>query len=127
MSARRWKELARASLILLLAGAGCGSSPAAEGAPDAAGDAAAADSADRGDAPTEASPSPRGDGGAPGPSADLLLAFGAACASSADCESNLCAAFGDGTKHCTLACADATACPDGSQGPKCNGKGYCAF
>jgi hypothetical protein len=35
--------------------------------------------------------------------------------------------FGDGSSHCSQACtADAT-CPEGTQGRKCNGKGFCAF
>jgi spore coat protein A len=55
------------------------------------------------------------------------LAFGAICAADGDCETDTCFLFGDGTKRCTQACADATSCPAGSQGPKCNGKGYCAF
>jgi spore coat protein A len=55
------------------------------------------------------------------------LAFGAICASNGDCASNVCAAFGDGSQHCTQACVDATTCPSGTQGQKCNGKGFCAF
>jgi spore coat protein A len=55
------------------------------------------------------------------------LTFGATCTADGECETNVCATFGDGTKHCTQACSDASTCPSGSQGPKCNGKGYCAF
>jgi hypothetical protein len=62
-----------------------------------------------------------------GAGTDGPLPFGATCSSNGDCESGVCALFGDGTKHCTETCVDATTCPSGSQGPKCNGKGYCAF
>jgi MYXO-CTERM domain-containing protein len=69
-------------------------------------------------------------GEAPANAADQAgskLPFGASCAAHDDCETDVCAAFGDGTMHCTEACTDATTCPSGSQGQKCNGKGFCAF
>jgi spore coat protein A len=61
------------------------------------------------------------------PADTAKLAFGAACVSNGDCETDVCAAFGDGTQHCSQACRDSSTCPSGSQGPKCNGKGFCAF
>jgi spore coat protein A len=69
-------------------------------------------SAPRSDAAAEAS--------APAP-------FGATCSTDDQCESAVCATFGDGTSHCSVACTDSATCPEGTQGRKCNGKGVCAF
>jgi spore coat protein A len=55
------------------------------------------------------------------------LPFGAACAADGACASGWCAAFGDGSQHCTVSCAQDQVCPEGSQGRKCNGKGFCAY
>jgi spore coat protein A len=106
-------------LLVLLASGSCGSSPDSLGVP---ADAAA-------DVPVDAT-APSTDVGAddkPDSGSGVKLAFGATCGANADCETNVCFAFGDGTSHCTVACADATTCPAGTQGPKCNGKGYCAY
>jgi hypothetical protein len=66
-------------------------------------------------------------GGAGGADAQAGLPFGAACASDPSCQSNRCATFGDGSQHCTIGCARDEDCPAGSQGSKCNGKGFCAY
>lgn len=54
-----------------------------------------------------------------------LLPFGAACTDNAQCESDLCYAFGDGTQACTQTCTVDDDCPAGSQGQKCNLQGVC--
>jgi hypothetical protein len=59
--------------------------------------------------------------------APVKLAFGGTCETAEDCETNVCFAFGDGTRHCSEACGDATTCPVGAHGQKCNGKGFCAY
>lgn len=79
----------------------------------------------------------RGPGDGPGPSdggapdaAEGALPFGATCGAPAECETGVCYLFGDGTMHCTRTCDDGGAgddCPLGTQGRKCNGKGYCAY
>jgi hypothetical protein len=53
--------------------------------------------------------------------------FGATCAADDDCASGLCATFGDASKHCSVACTDSASCPEGTQGRKCSGKGFCAY
>jgi spore coat protein A len=100
---RRWFAILGALVLALVAS--CGST--ATGSPDA-GDVGevSANAADHGGS---------------------KLPFGASCAAPDECETDVCAAFGDGTMHCTEACSDATTCPSGSQGQKCNGKGFCAF
>jgi hypothetical protein len=55
------------------------------------------------------------------------LPFGATCSANDDCATTVCFTFGNGTAHCTQTCTNDTLCPTGSQGSKCNGKGYCAF
>jgi spore coat protein A len=99
-SRRRWSGALLIALVLA-SGPSCGDTLASPPTPEAGAD----DAARGGD----------------------KLPFGATCTTNDDCEASLCAVFGDGTKHCTEACADATTCPPGSQGPKCNGKGYCAY
>jgi len=84
-------------LASLAAGCGCGSS-------STPGDAGPADAAATGDA------------------ADLP--FGADCTDNTQCASGVCIQFGQG-RWCTLACTDASQCPVGSQGQKCNLQGYC--
>jgi hypothetical protein len=54
-------------------------------------------------------------------------AFGAACASSADCDSNVCFVGGHGG-FCSLRCAADVSCPTSSSGaPHCNPRGYCRW
>jgi len=53
--------------------------------------------------------------------------FGAACTTDDACESGVCATFGDGSQHCSVACMGDATCPDGTQGRKCNGHGVCAY
>jgi len=50
--------------------------------------------------------------------------FGAECSSDSECESGTCWEFGVGAM-CTLSCQDASECPEGSEGQKCNNQGYC--
>jgi len=42
------------------------------------------------------------------------------------CDGGACFLFGNGSQRCTLPCSSPSDCPSGSQGTKCNGKGYCA-
>jgi len=84
------------------------------------------------------SPSPSGDaalpdarvtdGGADG-SSTAARAFGAACSVNADCQSNLCFAFGQGGSACTLPCTAAnaaTVCPTvNGVNLGCNGMNVC--
>jgi spore coat protein A len=58
---------------------------------------------------------------------DAGLPFGASCTTDAGCQSGWCALFGNGSMHCTVSCADGQVCPVGTQGSKCNGKGFCAY
>lgn len=58
--------------------------------------------------------------------AGAALPFGAACNVGADCQSSICFQFGNGEKRCSVTCTIADACPEGSQGRKCNNKGHCA-
>lgn len=51
--------------------------------------------------------------------------FGKTCAADAECGIGRCIAFGNGQVWCTLSCAGDQDCPAGSQGRKCNNKGYC--
>ncbi len=51
--------------------------------------------------------------------------FGEVCAANEECESGICHEFGQGDPLCTIACATADDCPEGSQGKKCNRKGVC--
>ncbi len=60
-----------------------------------------------------------------GPCGPGTLLFGAVCAVSCDCASNVCFTFGDGTRACTLACTTNTDCPAGSMGQRCNLMGVC--
>ena len=60
-----------------------------------------------------------GDGGVTG------LEFGEACTENGNCVSNVCAVFEDGSRLCSNICGSDQACPEGSSGQKCNGKGYC--
>ncbi len=53
-----------------------------------------------------------------------LLPFGGECAADGECESGLCHEFGEGI-WCTLACEEATDCPEGSEGQKCNKQMVC--
>lgn len=55
------------------------------------------------------------------------LPFGATCAADDDCESTHCFQFGNGQRHCSVPCTSASECPSGSQGQKCNNKGFCAY
>ena len=55
------------------------------------------------------------------------LAFGAACSCETECSAGLCAEFGDGTRHCSVNCDADADCPQGTQGRKCNGRGFCAY
>jgi spore coat protein A len=55
------------------------------------------------------------------------LPFGATCTTDASCQSGFCASFGNGSMHCSVSCADGQVCPVGTQGSKCNGKGFCAY
>ena len=64
---------------------------------------------------------------APAPDGQAGLPFGASCSDDASCESGFCALFGDGSMHCSVSCANGEACPVGTQGSKCNGKGFCAY
>ena len=54
-----------------------------------------------------------------------LKPFGERCSTNAECASNLCFTFGDGSQLCTLVCSSSDQCPSGSQGRKCNAQGYC--
>ncbi len=54
-----------------------------------------------------------------------VKAFGQACALDCECASRLCAEFGDGSRACSLRCTDASECPSGSRGQKCNQQGLC--
>jgi hypothetical protein len=51
--------------------------------------------------------------------------FGESCAAPEECESGICHEFGQGDSLCTIECATADDCPEGSQGKKCNRKGVC--
>jgi hypothetical protein len=60
--------------------------------------------------------------------------FGAACTmvsepSATECDSGVCTDSFDQIGHpvCSVKCtqADPSVCPEGSEGKKCNGKGYC--
>ena len=54
-------------------------------------------------------------------------AFGAACASGSDCESNVCFEGGKGGT-CSLACTRDSDCPPGADGTiDCNPHGYCRY
>jgi spore coat protein A len=132
---RRFGGARRACLVLgpllvAVTSGSCGTSPASPQPPidpsaDAAADASAAEVAVPADDAGQA-PSSGGDASdTPGPAAKLP--FGATCDADGDCDTGVCFAFGDGTKHCSLACTDAAACPVGVHGQKCNGKGYCAY
>ncbi|HEY3351978.1 MAG TPA: hypothetical protein VGQ83_01895 [Polyangia bacterium] len=103
------KRLLLAAALLIGA---CGGSSTGRDAAPAGTDAAVAD--DAGPAATD---------GAAGDAA--ALAFGAACTDPAQCASNVCFTFGDGSRLCTLQCTAPDQCPAGSQGQKCNGQGYC--
>ncbi len=50
--------------------------------------------------------------------------FGDDCTVDDDCASCVCFEFGTGT-WCTIRCTSDDDCPEGSQGRKCNGYGYC--
>ena len=50
--------------------------------------------------------------------------FGASCSTDSECESGTCWEFGVGGM-CTLVCQEDSACPEGSEGQKCNNQGYC--
>jgi hypothetical protein len=61
-------------------------------------------------------------------------AFGATCTTvtdtgSTECDSGVCSDSFDQLGHpaCSLKCTpgDGSTCPEGSEGKKCNGKGYC--
>jgi hypothetical protein len=76
-------------------------------------------------------------GSPPPPSADAAatnLPFGATCAvtsdTSTECASGVCTNSFDMLGHdvCSIKCTvgDSSTCPSGTQGMKCNGKGYCA-
>jgi spore coat protein A len=64
---------------------------------------------------------------APAPDGQAGLPFGASCTDGPSCASGFCALFGDGSMHCSVSCANGETCPVGSQGSKCNGKGFCAY
>ena len=58
--------------------------------------------------------------------------FGAMCTTvadtgAADCDSGVCTDAFDQIGHnvCSVKCTDASVCPEGSEGKKCNMKGYC--
>ncbi len=51
--------------------------------------------------------------------------FGQCCTDNAQCGSNVCYTFGDGTQACTLNCTTSDECPEGSQGKKCNQEKVC--
>lgn len=51
------------------------------------------------------------------------LALYAPCTDAAQCETNVCFAYGDGRSLCTKTCAGTADCPLPSTG--CNGKGVC--
>jgi hypothetical protein len=54
-------------------------------------------------------------------------AFGASCATGADCDSNVCYAGGHGA-FCSLACVVDASCPANATGtPHCNPHGYCQY
>jgi hypothetical protein len=54
------------------------------------------------------------------------LQFGQTCTMNMDCVSDYCGLFDMSGMLCTFHCAgDASVCPDGSQGQKCNMKGMC--
>lgn len=54
-----------------------------------------------------------------------LSAFGEPCEQSSDCVDGVCQEFGQLGKVCTETCTDDSTCPDGSEGQKCNNKGFC--
>jgi hypothetical protein len=55
-------------------------------------------------------------------------AFGAACASGAECESSVCFSGGKGG-FCSVSCTTDAVCPSGAAGaaPHCNPHGYCRY
>jgi hypothetical protein len=76
-----------------------------------------------GNVPGGQSPQPPGQPAAGG--------FGAPCTQvtdtgSTECQSGVCSStFEQLGNRCSLRCTDAAECPQGSQGQKCNKKGYC--
>ena len=119
------------------AGAAGGSSGGAAGAAGQAMDAASeqgpAGSSGAAGSGTEADGSAGSDAAANLEAGDEQLAedsgsfpeFGTACVDDSTCGIGKCIAFGTGDKLCTLPCQDASECPVGSQGQKCNQQGYC--
>jgi spore coat protein A len=67
------------------------------------------------------------DAGSAADGGSTVLPFGAACTDDAGCASGWCALFGNGSMHCTVGCTQSSECPAGTQGQKCNGKGFCAY
>jgi hypothetical protein len=57
----------------------------------------------------------------PGPG---VKAFAEPCAGDCECASGVCYRFRDG-RACSRRCTDASGCPPGSRGAKCNNQGVC--
>ncbi len=66
-----------------------------------------------------------GDVNEPEDASSELLAFGAACTGDHECPDKVCHEFGNGGSLCTSPCEEASDCPVGSDGQKCNNKGVC--
>ena len=109
-------------LALTLAVGACGGDDD-EPAPDAAIAAGADAALDAPDASTSSDPDAASSSDPD--AAPAAGAFGDDCTVSTDCASEVCWEFGDGTQQCTLTCSDASECPSGSQGQKCNMQGVC--
>jgi hypothetical protein len=78
------------------------------------------------DAGMQPPPPDAGDPGSPdAASSGGSLAFGATCATDADCASAMCRTFGQLGLVCTQICAIDADCPSGSMGQKCNQQGLC--
>jgi len=60
-----------------------------------------------------------------GETAAANKAFGEACVAPEECESGVCHEFGSGGSLCTITCETEEACPEGTEGKKCNKKGVC--
>jgi hypothetical protein len=57
--------------------------------------------------------------------APVYAEFGKTCTTDGDCGKGTCQPFGTGVVLCTLPCKVAADCPVGSEGQKCNLKGFC--